>query len=254
METSIRTCIEPEWVYIVATIISLLGVTPVIWFIHQFVKARDTLKADKRLYTSVLVFFILIAIACISATISTIMSWLGRLGFTFQLAMILWLLFYRLNRVFEGSTFALEHRTKWLFRVTYLLLIGGELSVVVLLATPLHRSIGTTIVMGSVFFCAFVYITALVSLMVCKLITIAKHEKLIDKDQSMVPIVTKVFILSLTPIIAIFWIGLSAVMDNVLHMHGTSTRLLQVTNFTVALCANFYSMLFGFNHFMSPML
>eukprot|EP01084_Bolivina_argentea_P037111 68593_1 len=187
--------------------------------------------------------------SCIIPTISAIMSWIGRLGFTFQLAMILWLLFYRLNHIFEGSVFALENRTKCLFRGTYLLLIGGELSVVALLATPLHRSIGTTIVMGSVFFCAFVYITALVSLMVYKLITIAKHEKLVDNHQTMVPIVTKVFILSLTPIIAIFWIGLSAVVDNLLHMQGTSTRVLQVTNFTAALCANFYSMLIGFNHF-----
>eukprot|EP01083_Nonionella_stella_P014163 39825_1 len=259
------SCTEHPSIYIVCALIYALVSVSTFWCIYQYVKGRDGMKSTKSLYCSVLVFFILIAMTCVSFAIMNALECshpaiskkffvIARVGFFVQLALLLWLLFYRLTHIFEGSAFAISQKNKVLFYVTYVLFLFVALFVVAMVSSSFKAK---PIIIAAAFLFAFIYIATLISLLNYKLIRVAKQCSVnLKNDPSMMWTVTKVLILSSMSIIAILCVAVSAVTGAIQNVRngnadGGSRRLLHGTLMALDLFANFYSFFLGFDVFDS---
>eukprot|EP01084_Bolivina_argentea_P095112 170997_1 len=247
------------------TLIYIFGSICVIWVIYQFVRAKQEkqLVCDKSLYYMVLIYGVInVILFMVAAVISgsycfvdadvyfrflLFLHLVGRTFYMLQYILLILLLFYRLYFIFKGTTFALSHCSIIIISFSYILFIIVASTFVICYYYNVNQII-LVFMMCIILFLVFSLIVGLVWMFAYKLYVVYKNRGSQTNDtKSIVRIITKMFLLTLSSIIFSIVYAIVAMFDvqsNSVHMMFISGILMASHVFI-----NVLSIMFGFKYF-----
>eukprot|EP01083_Nonionella_stella_P245359 852915_1 len=251
---------------VINTLLHLLCTIAVIWFIYQYATTpRDKTSRHKGFdYMSYVFFgFILIifisyvfasTFVCINPEMYQIPWMFGRIGLVIQYVLLIYMLFYRLCIIFNGTPMAVSRCTVWTFNALYLTFI--ICSLILLLgespgSTSTEQGANTNlpVLLFKLTYVIQVLLTVLligwlVGLFIRKMVQIQNTQT----DPQIMKIVTKTFILTIASI-ATFLLMLCAITldrnsDDSVHLRFIVMIVLDADTMT-----NFLGIILGFSAF-----
>eukprot|EP01083_Nonionella_stella_P040068 108954_1 len=196
-----------------------------LWLTYLYMtKQNDILQSDPCHYCMALFLFILIILTfiiwatswvfrCIDTHMEALIGTLGNAVYGVQYYLLLWMLFYRLCQVFEGSIFEVSSCMKKIFYISYF--ICSPLMVLCVCITSydvLQYMKWTPLVLLFGFLLLLFTVGILFGIFVQRLIIVSKNTQRTAQDY--MPVATKALILSVTSVISLLFLGIILVLES----------------------------------------
>eukprot|EP01084_Bolivina_argentea_P095113 171000_1 len=221
------------------TLIYTIGSICVIWFIYHFVrkaKQEKQLVSNKCLYCMILTYGVINAILFMASAVSSEsycfvdadvyakLHLVARAFYMLQWLLLIWLWFYRLYFIFKGTSFALSRRSIIIISCTYILWIIVAINSSICYYFNVNPKI-LVFMMGIAMMLVLSLVVGLVWIFAHKLYTVYRN-KTAGNTKSMISIITKMFLLTLSSIIffivyvivAMFYVQFDSI--HLIFIHG----------------------------------
>eukprot|EP01083_Nonionella_stella_P019486 54119_1 len=234
------------------------GAVSLTWYIFKFVQRRRK-RSNKCLYCIGLIFYFVILLAfmcwvassalyCINSDISSKTLVLGAVLYGLQYLVLLFILFYRIDIIFEHTIYAPRKCTKATFYTMYATTICAVF--INLFIQYFSKEANNAKISGSIhavtFLLLLIMVITLVVLLVSKLIAINKQ----TEDTRMISVATKNTVLTVASILSLlmvlFYMGILIMIGGSDSEHTVFVRGCIVAT---DLYTNFVSVIFGFEAF-----